>query len=537
MKLTQKTTLATLLLLSLTACSSGGKSNKTAPIKDVDITLTEQNQKDPKLQKQLSEAQSAKANAEKTIAALQAEKIAANKKVADLQNKLTSAEKALAEKKLNPKVLEQLKTDLAAATKAKNALENRLSSVQKELSETNQALQNVDVQLSNKPSTETEKLLTEKNKALADVKKQLAEKDKSFAETQKLLTEKSKSLANIEKQLAETNKALQNVEVQLTDKPAAETEKLLAEKTKLLKEAEKLIAEKEKAITEQKRIAEGYVKELKDGAGALSYEQKKALELNEKISKVQEYLQTYKQIFDAQTKQKLPLRFPTGKVPVAGTLNKSISLNHDENGFWVEDTYVYLNSKPHDGRYLAVRGSKATVLSTLNDDQKMNKFHNKFWITDWEKENPSLTRNLPSSGSATYKGKAFHLDTLGDFTYQVDFAKKTGEGKVSNFAQNLEWQDITLKPTTFSTATFSGEASQGTATGNYKLSFMDINHENNHKDNAAQFLVGSAFIKGTLPDALPAPHSIVKERYNSDEKGVEFGLFGEKQAAGQAKQK
>lgn len=443
MKLSQKTSLAVLLLLSLTACSSGGKSGtktNNPPPNEVEIQLDS----DPnQLQQALDNARKAKNDADQALSKLSQQKSDVDQKLAQLQDALNAAEKSNSTQN-DAKALEQLKKDLSTTQDLKKNLEQKIQ----------EATQN---QVANQ--NKVNKLNTD----LAKLTSQLNSKNNSLEETKKLLAEKTQALENLEKQLADKNKSSAELAKLQTEKEKLSAE--LNEKTQILARLEALlIQEREK---EQKRFGNSYDMAYLGSSGD----------------------------------------FKPG-------MNKQMFLIFDEKGFWFADEYSYLN----ENQSLQMKGQVATMFS--NDKPVTSEFHNKFWVNEINRQK-SREEDIPQNGTANYQGKAFHKDQLADFSYTVDFAKKTGQGTVSNFTNN--WSNIDLKQTKLNGIEFKGEATQGNATGKYNLAFYQDNK------GVTQFLAGSALIKGELEGANQAPQSLVKERYGINEAGVEFGLVSEKQ--------
>lgn len=84
--------------------------------------------------------------------------------------------------------------------------------------------------------------------------------------------------------------------------------------------------------------------------------------------------------------------------------------------------------------------------------------------------------SLPASGTSTYTGTAFNgVERDGKLSYTIDFARKTGQGKISGLSDsynfNLERADIYRSPKGGSA--IDGTATQnGVAKGHYELSIF-----------------------------------------------------------------
>lgn len=124
----KKITLATLLLATLTACSSGGGSSSQAD--DLQNKLNQANMKLAESEKAKVEAEQAKSDADKSVKTLENQLNSAKSDLAQAQQALQQAQ---ADKNTTAEQLKTAQANLANAEKTKQAVENQLNSAKTEL--------------------------------------------------------------------------------------------------------------------------------------------------------------------------------------------------------------------------------------------------------------------------------------------------------------------------------------------------------------------------------------------------------------------
>lgn len=126
---------------------------------------------------------------------------------------------------------------------------------------------------------------------------------------------------------------------------------------------------------------------------------------------------------------------------------------------------------------------------------------------------------LPSEGSATYRGKAFNANNMGDLTYRVDFEQRTGQGEITNFSNNIG--HITLHQGSINDQEIKADASMaGGITGKYTLGFFGPNGEE---------IAGDLYIDSSLDNSIPA-NGGTRKKYEAKNRGVAFGLAAQKES-------
>lgn len=90
------------------------------------------------------------------------------------------------------------------------------------------------------------------------------------------------------------------------------------------------------------------------------------------------------------------------------------------------------------------------------------------------------TSAIPTTGSATYTGKAFDRSAdSGTLSYTVNFAARTGSGQITNLTTNHGATPINLNNGSISGGRISGTATGGSisGSGDYELKFFGPNAE------------------------------------------------------------
>lgn len=128
-----------------------------------------------------------------------------------------------------------------------------------------------------------------------------------------------------------------------------------------------------------------------------------------------------------------------------------------------------------------------------------------------------ITQTIPSQGTATYMGKGFNGDKLGDFTYQVDFDQRIGSGYLRNLEQvgNIELKQGNITQSGIQ----SPALTQDGVTGQYQLQFYGPN---------ADEIAGEVYMHKQWDNMLKTNGNTAK-KYADTERGTVFGLAAEKQ--------
>lgn len=130
------------------------------------------------------------------------------------------------------------------------------------------------------------------------------------------------------------------------------------------------------------------------------------------------------------------------------------------------------------------------------------------------------TAQLPVGGEASYAGKGFNSDNLGEFRYHVDFANKTGSGQITQF-NNTQIPTIQLEQGTITNGVIKSNALAGGVQGKYELGF----YGENARSIAGEVYLSKEFDKGIKTNGLTA------EKYGDsyETRGTVFGIAGERQ--------
>lgn len=173
------------------------------------------------------------------------------------------------------------------------------------------------------------------------------------------------------------------------------------------------------------------------------------------------------------------------------------------DGILIADRYIY--KQPYSVFY-----STKTKTSTLADDIWEGRFRVDHIFGE-------KTTNLPIEGNATYVGKAFNADNLGQLTYTVNFSEKTGQGTLSSFDK---WADIQLEKGFIENSGITANASMQDGTmGKYELGFYDPN---------AEEIAGEAYMFKHLEGSIKSNGRSASKYNYSPNRGTMFGFGGER---------
>ncbi|AHG80142.1 hypothetical protein X875_15240 [Mannheimia varigena USDA-ARS-USMARC-1388] len=476
----KKVTLASLILLSLTACSSGGSGGNSN-------NATKPNAKPQTTQQQTDKAAADKAAKEKAAKEkAEAERLAAEK---------AAKEKAEAERLAAEKVAkEKAEAERLAAEKAaKEKAEAERLAAEKAAKEKAEA-ERLAAEKAAKDKAEAERLAAEKAaKEKAEAERLAAEKAaKEKAEAERLAAEKAAKEKAEAERLAAENAA----------KEKAEAERLAAEKVaKEKEEAERLAAEKvakDKAEIERLKAlaikagysdseAENFAKDnlngdpnnylsglgwekynkVKEAALYAGFSEENASSLASKYSGVEE------NVSDAFTEiaQKAPI------IKAKGIDDENYGIRF--NGFKeiTEDrvkvrTQSYLYNQPY---------SVVTAQEVERKGWENGKYIDKSDKTITVKG--LKTEKLPTEGKATYEGKAFNYNgdtghSGGFLTYNVDFTNRTGSGRVEgDWGMYILLDKGSIEKNSISSTTHQYYGNSHYVDGKYQIEFFGPNAE------------------------------------------------------------
>lgn len=457
----QKITLATALLLSITACSSGGKGGTT------DNTARQEN---TKLQAQVKNLEM---NAEQAKKANEKAQQDLYKQIADLQAKADNAQKHadLAHQQLeqvsnniNAQELETLKQEAAnakkEAEKAKQDLTAALENFDKRVIDTVKKAEKAEREKRNQlfeiarnsglPEYEADRVA----RLYIDLdEKAFNDKLKAREERRKALTAQASKEGLQEWEISNFINTTLDLEPQAAD---AELSRLKAEKLKREQEQaaqqaeyEKQQAEREKTRKEIVNIAlENGLQEWEannlanqvqtvDEANAyfdkyqqiIAQAEEKGLNTDQAKSfaqsnieqddqKITEELDNYLQETAFNSKRAnantLTIKTPLG---YTGKFTETVVPLRDRNGFETGETKLESYQDIYNQQYSLVSG---------NYDDRYSKSYNTN-VSGLE----TLEKNLPLEGTATYEGVALAYERQGKLNYTVNFGTKEGQGAIT----------------------------------------------------------------------------------------------------------
>ncbi|MDG6368934.1 transferrin-binding protein-like solute binding protein [Glaesserella parasuis] len=504
----KKVTLASLILLGLTACgSSGGGSSDSTVNRNTSQTAEQQAQAD-KLAAEKAEAErlatekakeaevasSQSALAKEELARLNKEKAEAEKLAAEAQAK---AEQALKEKAEAEKLSAAAKTQLdnaiknktiaeKAAADAKIALDNAVKAKAEAESLTAQAIE------AKKQADETLKTIqeqipvanSEKEKALAAQEQANQNLKEAQAQLIQATADKDAAIraaAEAKATLADANKQKEEALRLATEandaKKAAEAEKdnamKLAQEAKIKAEEERLAAEKAR----QEKLA-SFIAIAKQ-AGLTDEEATQVAQdnLNGTLEQLPKVIEVFKAKKIAEEQARLQREIDSAKgfsedAYQQGFNHLNYSASSSASNSCVNFVCTSWNGTTTTGetlynqKYSVVSGDYSARQGRLNGS----------WIDESSFSNIQIKglktqeNAVPNEGSAIYLGKAFKGQTAGELTYNVNFATRIGSGSISG----LPVGQVTLGEANINGTALSGKANSN---GNYRLEFFGPNAE------------------------------------------------------------
>ena len=435
----KKVTLASLILLGLSACgSSGGGSSDSTVNQNTSQTAEQQAQADKLAAEKAEKERLAKEEAER-LAAEQAEKDRLAKEKAERLAAEQAEKERLAKEKAERLADEQAEKERLAKEKAE-----RLAAEQAE----KERLAKEEAERLAAEQAEKERLAKEEAERLAA---EQAEKERLAKEEAERLAAEQAEKERLAKEKAERLAAEQ-----------AERERLAKEEAERLakEEAERLAAE-EKARQEKLASLVAIAKEA-----GLTDSQAMQVAKNNMTSSEEQFIQaieTFK-IDSAKGFSSNTYRQGFNHLNYAASASASNSCVNSVCTSWSGTTTT--GKTLYNQKYSVVSGDYSARQGRLNGS----------WIDESSFSNIQVkglkTQKdaIPNEGAATYSGKAFEGQTAGDLTYNVDFATRVGSGSVSG----LPVGQVTLGEAKINGTALSGKANNN---GNYRLEFFGPNAE------------------------------------------------------------
>ncbi|MCT8763489.1 colicin transporter [Glaesserella parasuis] len=424
----KKVTLASLILLGLTACgSSGGGSSDSTVNQNTSQTAEQQAQAD-KLAAEKAEKERLAKEAER-LAAEQAEK----ERLAKEEAERLAAEQA--EK-------ERLAKEEAERLAAEQAEKERLAKEEAERLAAEQA--------------EKERLAKEEAERLA------AEQ----AEKERLAKEEAERLAAEQAEKERLAKEAERLAAEQAEKErlAKEAERLAAEqaeKDRLAKEEAERLAAEEKARQEKLASLVAIAKEA-----GLTDSQAMQVAKNNMTSSEDQFIQAIETFKIDSAKGFSSNTYRQGFNHLNYSASSSAS-NRCVNSVCTSWSGTTTTGKTlYNQKYSVVSGDYSARQGRLNGS----------WIDESSFSNIQIKglktqeNAVPNEGSAIYLGKAFKGQTAGELTYNVNFATRIGSGSISG----LPVGQVTLGEANINGTALSGKANSN---GNYRLEFFGPNAE------------------------------------------------------------
>ncbi|WAX72190.1 factor H binding protein domain-containing protein [Gallibacterium anatis] len=330
----------------------------------------------------------------------------------------------------------------------------------------------------------TQDRLTETSSSLKKAQEELKRKTAEFkalkdaqATTEKQLTDASNSLKKAQEELKRKTaefKALKDAQ--------ATTEKQLTDASNSLKQIQSDLKEKERVFEELQRQNQLKLQELSETHQKLTEREQLIEIIKQKMSDTVESMGATldnpwlmeKTINHDQLSQNQLYTQPVMAL---------YPLGEDSEGMLVGDRYLYKQ------QYSVVYARN--WLASLPDGvlSKGGRFSVNGIGNLLSEDEPTI---LPSEGSATYRGKAFNANNMGDLTYRVDFEQRTGQGEITNFSNNIG--HITLHQGSINDQEIKADASMaGGITGKYTLGFFGPNGEE---------IAGDLYIDSSLDNSI-----------------------------------
>ncbi|MFU2137954.1 factor H binding protein domain-containing protein [Gallibacterium anatis] len=340
---------------------------------------------------------------------------------------------------------------------------------------------NVEPIIPNHPQDQTNNLSTSTDTTQKDkLKKAQAELEilkRSQTETQNKLTETSNSLKKTEENLARKTAEFEHLK-----KSQATTEKQLTDASNSLKQIQSDLKEKERVFEELQRQNQLKLQELSETHQKLTEREQLIEIINQKMSDTVESMGA---TLNNPWLMEKPInhdQLPQNQLYTQPVM-ALYPLGEDSEGMLVGDRYLYKQ------QYSVVYARN--WLASLPDGvlSKGGRFSVNGIGNLLSEDEPTI---LPSEGSATYRGKAFNANNMGDLTYRVDFEQRTGQGEITNFSNNIG--HITLHQGSINDQEIKADASMaGGITGKYTLGFFGPNGEE---------IAGDLYIDSSLDNSI-----------------------------------
>ncbi|MBP4134525.1 factor H binding protein domain-containing protein [Gallibacterium anatis] len=349
---------------------------------------------------------------------------------------------------------------------------------------------NVGPIIPNHPQDQTNNLSTSTDTTQKDkLKKAQAELEilkRSQTETQNKLTETSNSLKKTEENLARKTAEFEHLK-----NSQATTEKQLTDAFNSLKQVQSDLKEKERVFKELQIQNQHITAQLKSKLQELSETHQKLTEREQLIEIINQKMSDTVESMGATLNNPWLMEKPINhdQLPQNQLYTQPVMalypLGEDSEGMLVGDRYLYKQ------QYSVVYARN--WLASLPDGilSKGGRFSVNGIGNLLSEDEPTI---LPSEGSATYRGKAFNANNMGDLTYRVDFEQRTGQGEITNFSNNIG--HITLHQGSINDQEIKADASMaGGITGKYTLGFFGPNGEE---------IAGDLYIDSSLDNSIPA---------------------------------
>ncbi|WP_081964342.1 factor H binding protein domain-containing protein [Gallibacterium genomosp. 1] len=374
---------------------------------------------------------------------------------------------------------------------------------------------NVEPIIPNHPQDQTNNLSTSTDTTQKDkLKKAQAELEilkRSQTETQNKLTETSNSLKKTEENLVRKTAEFEHLK-----NSQATTEKQLTDAFNSLKQVQSDLKEKERVFKELQIQNQHITAQLESKLQALSETHQKLTEREQLIEIINQKMSDTVESMGATLDNPWLMEKPINHDQLSQNqlyiqpVMALYPLGEDSEGMLVGDRYLYKQ------QYSVVYAKN--WLASLPDGilSKGGRFSVNGIGNLLSEDEPTI---LPSEGSATYRGKAFNANNMGNLTYRVDFEQRTGQGEITNFSNNIG--HITLHQGSINGQEIKADASMaGGITGKYTLGFFGPNGEE---------IAGDLYIDSSLDNSVPA-NGGTRKKYEAKNRGVAFGLAAQKES-------
>ena len=503
-------------------------------------TIAEQKAKEARQAQAAAEQKAEVAQKAKTIAEQKAEDAQKAKAIAEQkaeearQAQIAAEQKAKNTAELSAEELHKVQE--IAKQKAEEARQAQIAAEQKAVeAQQAQTTAEQNAEAARQAQVAAEQKAVEAQKAQAEAEQNAEAARQAQAAAEKNVEEIQKAKAEAEQKVKDAQKALADAEQKAqgdAEKNAEEIQKAKAEAEQKVKEAQKALADAEqKAEDAQKNLADA-TQSVKNAQDALAAEQQKVKEAQDALAAEKQKFEDaqkaeearaakYQALFDlargigldkGTSHDFAKANLDTDKSDLSSALDKVIEqeLDHLKG--------ISSNSYPK-GKIISEDIDKGALID--NDDivkkvQRKMVYNQKYsaTIADYYVEesynktagfltdfNPVISNihtqglktqvaNIPTEGTATYLGKAFHgainmalpkpeesntsrvIERAGTLSYTVNFADKTGAGRILGLGDQ-----IILNQGQISGSGISSTAKQDTLTGSYSLDFFGKNAE------------------------------------------------------------